>query len=124
MFVVQDLLQEQAKLHVYDPEVTHEEMWQEMKYTCNVTHDNTPMLDESVTNSASPYEACDGAHAICILTEWDELKSLEYEKIFEHMAKPAFLCDGRNILDHAALRGWDWVRGAIWKPDPLHFTDL
>ena len=118
MFVVRDLLQEQAKLHVYDPEVTREEMWQEMKYTCNVTHDNTPMLDESVTTSASPYDACDGAHAICILTEWDEFKTLEYEKIFERMAKPAFLFDGRNILDHAALREIGFEVHAIGKPDP------
>lgn len=46
------------------------------------------------------YDACKGSHGLCILTEWDEFKNLDYAKIHEGMVKPAFVFDGRNILDH------------------------
>jgi UDPglucose 6-dehydrogenase len=121
MFVVRDLLQEQAKLHVYDPQVTREDMWQEMDYTCGVNHSNTPGLDESVITSTDVYDACEGAHAICILTEWDEFKTLDYKKIYDSMAKPAFLFDGRLLLDHKALREIGFEVHAIGKPDPEKF---
>jgi UDPglucose 6-dehydrogenase len=124
MFVLRDLIQEQAKIHVFDPQVRREEMWLEMDYTCHVNHKNTPMLDESVTTATDPYEACDGAHALCILTEWDEFKTYDYERIYKSMAKPAFLFDGRNLMDHDALRKIGFEVHAIGKPDPTHFTDL
>ena len=124
MFVVRDLLQDGAKIHIYDPEVSREDMWTEMNYTCGINHDNTPTLDESIITSTDPYEACDGSHAICILTEWDEFKTLDYTKIYEKMSKPAFLFDGRNILDHEGLRKIGFEVHAIGKPDPLAFTDL
>jgi UDPglucose 6-dehydrogenase len=50
-----------------------------------------------------PYAAAVGAHALAILTEWDSYKTLDYQRIFDVMQKPAFLFDGRNILDHATL---------------------
>lgn len=53
---------------------------------------------------SDPYEAADGAHALCVLTEWDEFKRLDFGRIYERMLKPAFVFDGRNLLDHAALR--------------------
>eukprot|EP00545_Synedropsis_sp_CCMP1620_P005124 CAMPEP_0119013152 /NCGR_PEP_ID=MMETSP1176-20130426/8022_1 /TAXON_ID=265551 /ORGANISM="Synedropsis recta cf, Strain CCMP1620" /LENGTH=454 /DNA_ID=CAMNT_0006966209 /DNA_START=126 /DNA_END=1490 /DNA_ORIENTATION=+ len=124
MFVVRDLLQEQAKLFVYDPEVTRDDMWTEMNYTCGINHENTPTLDAAVTTATDPYEAMDGAHAICILTEWDEFKDYDYTKVYEKMCKPAFIFDGRNILDHAKLREIGFEVHAIGKPDPLAFTDL
>ena len=53
-------------------------------------------------------EAARDAHAICVLTEWDEFKAYDYQAIYDSMVKPAFIFDGRNILDHAKLR---WVAG-------------
>lgn len=122
MFVVRDLLQEAAKIHIYDPEVSREEMWKEMDYTCGVNHENTPRLDESVITSEDAYKACEGAHAVCILTEWDEFKTLDYKKIYESMSKPAFLFDGRLIMDHKALRDIGFEVHAIGKPDPKKFS--
>jgi len=124
MFVVRDLLQEQAKIHVFDPQVNREDMWIEMDYTCGVNHENTPGLDESIITSTDPYEACDGAHALCILTEWDEFKDYDYERIYKSMAKPAFIFDGRNLVDHAKLREIGFEVHAIGHPDPMTFTDL
>ena len=53
----------------------------------------------------SAYEAAENAHAIVICTEWDEFKDdqLDYNKIYEKMEKPAFIFDGRKILNHEAL---------------------
>jgi UDPglucose 6-dehydrogenase len=50
-----------------------------------------------------PYAAAAGSHAIAVLTEWDVFRTLDYRRIFEGMVKPAFLFDGRNVLDHQAL---------------------
>ena len=46
----------------------------------------------------TPYEACNQAHAMAILTEWDEFKTLDFKKIHSGMLKPAFVFDGRAIL--------------------------
>lgn len=124
MFVVRDLLNEQANIHVYDPQVKREDMFSEMDYTCGVNSKNTPELESSITTSPDAYSACEGSHAIAVLTEWDEFKTLDFKKIYESMAKPAFVFDGRNILDHDALREIGFEVYAIGKPDPLQFDDL
>jgi UDPglucose 6-dehydrogenase len=124
MFVLRDLLQEQAKVHIYDPQVKREDMWIEMEYTCGVSRANTPSLESSVVTATDPYEACDGAHALLVLTEWDEFKGYDYERIYKSMAKPAFVFDGRNLLDSDKLRAIGFEVHAIGKPDPNFFTDL
>ncbi len=45
-----------------------------------------------------------GSHAVAVLTEWDEFTTLDFESIYANMLKPAFLFDGRNILDHGRLK--------------------
>ena len=65
-------------------------------------------------------QACQDAHALCVLTEWDEFKTLDYERIYASMTKPAFVFDGRNILDHTRLRSLGFVVYALGKPlDPF-----
>lgn len=124
MFVLRDLLEEKAKVHVFDPQVSREDMFTELDYTCGVNASNTPNLESSVTTESDPYTAANGAHAIAVLTEWDEFKTYDYKKIFDSMAKPAFIFDGRNILDHAALREIGYEVYGIGKPDPKSFNDL
>eukprot|EP00980_Cylindrotheca_fusiformis_P014794 scaffold4026_cov117-Cylindrotheca_fusiformis.AAC.29 len=124
MFVVRDLLQEGAKLHIYDPKVKREDMWSEMDYTCGVNHKNTPRLDEMVITEEDVYKTCEGAHGLCILTEWDEFKTLDYKKIYDAMAKPAFLFDGRLLCDHKALREIGFEVHVIGKPDPNKFIGV
>ena len=50
-----------------------------------------------------PYKAAEGAHALAILTDWASYKELDFQRIYDHMQKPAFLFDGRNMFDHEAL---------------------
>ncbi len=49
------------------------------------------------------YNAASGAHALVICTEWDEFRQLSYRRIYSSMEKPAFVFDGRKILDHPDL---------------------
>ena len=106
--VCRDLLAEHAKVCIYDPKVPADEI---MTDTLGKGVEN-PRL--SVAKDA--YEACAGAHAIAIVTEWDEFKTLDYAKIFAGMPKPAFLFDGRNIVDLAALRKIGFSAAGIGKP--------
>jgi UDPglucose 6-dehydrogenase len=47
------------------------------------------------------------AHAIAVLTEWDEFKNYDWEKIYDDMNKPAFIFDGRNLLDKEKInKNW------------------
>jgi UDPglucose 6-dehydrogenase len=124
MFVVRDLVLEQAKIHVYDPQVKRDDMWSEMVYTCNMSEATHPGLEAAVTTASDAYAACDGAHALAVLTEWEEFKELDYARIYKSMAKPAFVFDGRNILDHDGLRKIGFEVHAIGKPDPTKFSDL
>ena len=70
---------------------------------------------------ADPYAAARGAHALAVLTEWDTYRTLDYRTMFETMEKPAFLFDGRNILDHEALHAIGFNVFPIGKPALKHF---
>ena len=60
-------------------------------------------LAGKITYEADPYKAAEGAHALAVATDWAEYKTLDYKRIYDSMAKPAFIFDGRNCLDHKAL---------------------
>jgi len=91
-------------------------MLEEFHYTLNINHKTNPDLDSLVITSPSVLESVTGAHAIAVLTEWDEFVTLDYEEIFIVMSKPAFIFDGRNILPHAKLRQIGFEVYAIGKP--------
>ncbi len=68
-----------------------------------------------------PYAAADGCHAIAVMTEWADFKTLDYGKIYASMQKPAFIFDGRNILDHDALYEIGFNVFPIGKPKKVHY---
>jgi UDPglucose 6-dehydrogenase len=105
--VCRDLLAEGAKVVVYDPQVGEEQIRSEVLGTG--TNPNLVIVNTSM-------EACEGAHAVAVLTEWDEFKDLDFKKIHDGMLKPAFLFDGRNILPHAKLKEIGFRVFAIGKP--------
>jgi UDPglucose 6-dehydrogenase len=93
--VCRDLLAEQARVVVYDPKVPADEIRSDI-----LGHGKE---DSRLTIATNAYEAAEGAHALAIVTEWDEFKKLDYAKIYRSMNQPASVFDGRNILDLAAL---------------------
>jgi len=116
VYVMKDLLEERAALSVYDPQVKRDVMWEEFAYTVNVSPATLPGVDAMVTTAGSALEAATGAHAIAVMTEWDEFATLDYEAVYQVMSKPAFIFDGRNILPHRKLREIGFEVYAIGKP--------
>jgi len=101
IYVCEMLLNDGAKLSIYDPKVEPEQVIADLT---NVYATDTPdKVIQSVSFHNDPYEAAKDAHALIVCTEWEEFKTLDYQKIYEKMLKPAFIFDGRNYLDHALL---------------------
>ncbi|MEX2381202.1 MAG: UDP-glucose 6-dehydrogenase [Opitutales bacterium] len=98
--ISRELLEEQAQIAVYDPQVEKHQIFSAL-HQREVLSDGSP--NSSVLAMEDPYEAAKDAHAIAVLTEWDEFRDLDYERIYRSMKKPAFIFDGRNILDLAKL---------------------
>ncbi|WP_297869168.1 UDP-glucose 6-dehydrogenase [uncultured Flavobacterium sp.] len=96
IYVADDLLNEQASIHVYDPKVDAVQIQSDLNYL--ETRSEAANL-QGVHVYDNPYDACKDAHAIAVLTEWDEFKEYDWQKIYDAMLKPAFVFDGRNILD-------------------------
>jgi UDPglucose 6-dehydrogenase len=121
--VCRDLLEERARLVIYDPRVTEEEIRSELRliFTDNLgvlSDKHERLINNNVRVAKNSYEAAAGAHAIAVLTEWDEFKSINFERVLSNMHRPAFLFDGRNILDRAGLRRLGFEIHAIGKPTP------
>lgn len=104
--ICRDLLAERARVAVYDPKVPAEEIRRVVLGGAE---------DPRLTVAESAYAAAEGAHAVAIVTEWDEFRTLDYDRIFTAMTKPAFVFDGRNILDLPALRKLGFRTYAIGK---------
>lgn len=96
IYVADYLLDEQATITVYDPKVTAEQIYADLDYLGTRSPEENRRLVK-VVNTAE--EACNQAHAIAVLTEWDAFKTLDWQAIYENMYKPAFVFDGRNLLD-------------------------
>lgn len=107
--ICRDLLSEHANLCVYDPKVTADVIQRDVING----GPETPLL----TVAKSAYEATAGAHAVVLLTDWDEFKSLDYSKVYDGMPKPAFLFDGRNMVDLTMLRKIGFCASGIGKPE-------
>merc|ERR1712207_124141 len=103
------LLQDGAIVTVYDPKVKKADAMAEFK--CH----GMDVDEKRLIFSKSPEEAVDGAHALVVLTEWEEFKVYPHHEFYAKMMKPAFLFDGRSILDHSMLEGIGFEVHAIGK---------
>lgn len=146
--VVKNLIEEQARVSIYDPQVTKAQIWEELHMAGCLD------FEDYVTVCTNPYDAAEDAHAVVILTEWDEFSNkqkseatnqpqsaestdaedsavevaskagktarqaiinnsrsasapaaerLNYSRVFGLMQKPAFVFDGRRVVDVAKL---------------------
>ena len=91
IYICKRLLEERACLSITDP------------HAISNAKKDLAGIDEGVEFIENPYEAARGAHGLALITEWSEYRSLDYQKIFDSMAKPSFIFDGRNHLDHQRL---------------------
>jgi UDPglucose 6-dehydrogenase len=107
--VTRGLLEEHAEVVVTDPQALG-----------NARHDLKDVLDR-VTFEPDPYKAAAGAHALAVVTEWKQYAELDYARILTGMRQPAFVFDGRNILDHRKLHGLGFNVFATGKAPLKHY---
>jgi UDPglucose 6-dehydrogenase len=96
IYVADHLLSEQANIAVYDPKVNSKKVQADLNYLNTRSEEEN---NELVKSYSDPYEVSKDAHAVAIMTEWDEFKTYDWKKIYDQMKKPAFIFDGRNILN-------------------------
>ena len=108
IYLCRSFLNENAHLSIHDPKVDPEQIRADLGLSPTA---------ETVEITEDPYTAAIGADAVVILTEWDAFRSdqLDYERVYRHMRKPAFLFDGRNIVDLAQLRALGFEAFGIGK---------
>ncbi|MBU0941557.1 MAG: nucleotide sugar dehydrogenase [Bacteroidetes bacterium] len=110
IYVADDLINENAHIAVYDPKVSRKKVLADLD---GLQTRNAAANESSIQSFAAPYEACKDAYAIAVLTEWDEFTDYDWQSIYDSMQKPAFIFDGRNVLDGPALRAIGFVYQAI-----------
>ncbi|MBF4517644.1 UDP-glucose 6-dehydrogenase [Flavobacterium sp. ANB] len=110
IYVADDLINEKANISVYDPKVSRNKILSDLDYleTRSAEENNN-----SILTFDNAYESCKGSHAIAILTEWDEFTTYDWQKIYDAMHKPAFLFDGRNILNAKELESIGFIYKGI-----------
>ncbi|GET33770.1 UDP-glucose 6-dehydrogenase [Prolixibacter bellariivorans] len=124
IYVADELLQDHAEIHVYDPKVPAVRIYADLEYlqahrrpqfviatpTIRGMQSDAPAtlssqeIRQLVHVHKTPYAATEKAHAIAVLTEWNEFRTYDWQKIYDAMRKPAFVFDGRNILDREELK--------------------
>ena len=109
IYVARDLLEEQAHVVVTDPKALENARKDLAGYA-----ENLEFVED-------PYEAARGAHAVAIMTEWDVYRSLDWERIYRSMEKPAFLFDGRDIVDYKHVYDLGFNVYPLGSPAMKHF---
>jgi UDPglucose 6-dehydrogenase len=120
IYVCRDLLRENAILNIYDPKVSDEQIRNDLRELMangsgELSQLDRRLIDENIHVVESMQAAASGSHAVAVLTEWDEFKNADFERIYSQMQKPAFVFDGRNILDHKKLQEIGFEVHAIGK---------
>lgn len=128
IYICRDLLRERARLTIHDPRVPAEQIRSELIYACTdsqgqISDIDREMIEKNVEVVEDCYQASSGAHAVAVLTEWDEFKDLDFQKIHESMLRPAFLFDGRNLLDHEKMEAVGFEVHAIGKSSQRRRSD-
>lgn len=111
--IAEHLLEERAHVVITDP--------QALNNAQTDLRDHCTRSDSAITFLDEPYDAAKGCDAIAIMTEWDLYRTLDYKRIYNDMNKPAFLFDGRNILDHQRCFDLGFNVYPIGKPPFVHF---
>jgi UDPglucose 6-dehydrogenase len=106
IYVCRDLIMEGANVAIYDPQVGPKQIYADLEYHGM----EREMIEKHITFCDSCEEAAAEAHGVAVLTEWEEFKTVDFEGIYQNMFKPAFMFDGRNIIDASIVRevGFDF----------------
>ncbi|KAL5520701.1 hypothetical protein ACEPAF_2703 [Sanghuangporus sanghuang] len=100
--LIRDFLSERAQVRIYDPKVEHSQIWQDLQEA--EPHLSLAEIQKQVTICPSAFDACSDAEAVVVATEWKEFRDIDWKAIYDNMEKPAFVFDGRLLLDADKLR--------------------
>lgn len=106
------LLEEQAVLHIYDPKVSKEKIATDLEFITGISFED---LGTNVVIHNDTETIFNQAHAIAVLTEWNEFTTYNYEEIKYNMYQPAFIFDGRNVLQAEKLKSLGFLYHAVGK---------
>ena len=112
IYVADLLLDEMANISVYDPKVSEVQIYSDLNFLGTRSIEEN---EEYLKVINDPYNACKNSHAIAILTEWDEFINYDWQRIYDIMNKPAFIFDGRNILDKNKMQKIGFIFKGIGK---------
>ena len=104
IYVADYLIENGAQICVYDPKVTEHQMLTDLD---NLNSRSSDVNRRKLKYFADPYAACNKSHAVAVITEWDEFKLYDWNKIYHSVIKPAKLFDGRNLLDLSEMQKSD-----------------
>ena len=139
--MIKDFQSEKALVNIYDPQVAPDQIWLELAEASPLVPLDTSAfkfyfvhlfvlttlfapVKKQVTICSSAIEACKNAEAVVIATEWKEFKEIEWEKVYEGMKKPAFVFDGRLLLDSEKLTKIGFKVCAILFYLPFYCSDF
>jgi UDPglucose 6-dehydrogenase len=93
IYVADNLINNDIRIDVYDPKVNEEQVDFDLS-NLNSNYDKSliKFIKDPVSNISN-------YNLIAIMTEWDEFKNYDWQYIYSKIKKPAFIFDGRNILD-------------------------
>ncbi|EAU84108.2 UDP-glucose dehydrogenase [Coprinopsis cinerea okayama7 len=112
--LIRDFQSEKAYVSVFDPQVEEEQIWQDLQEASPLVP--LEQIKKQVTVHKSAMEACKGAEAVVIATEWKEFLQIDWEEVYQTMNKPAFVFDGRLLLDADKLRKIGFKVTTIGRP--------
>ena len=118
IYVADQLLSEGAEIVVYDPKVSLKRMHLDLQTLWEYRGQSENEIKSKLANlriSDKAEGACTKAHALAVITEWDEFKTQDFTKIYNQMEKPAFVFDGRKILNHNQLQSIGFTAYEIGK---------
>ena len=106
IYVADHLIEDGANIHVYDPKVSESKIKADLLYLWELKGISESRISQKLAHifvHKNYNEALNNSHAIAVLTEWDEFTTYDWNTIYQNMFKPAFVFDGRNILDSNIL---------------------
>ncbi|OAX43752.1 nucleotide sugar dehydrogenase [Rhizopogon vinicolor AM-OR11-026] len=115
--LIRDFQEERALVNIYDPQVEHSQIWSDLSEASPSMPLETIQRQVSICSSA--LEACRNAEAVVIATEWAEFKTIDWQSVYAGMNKPAFVFDGRLLVNAEELRAIGFKVAVIGRGERL-----
>ena len=101
--ICRDLIEEGAELVIHDPKVSQLQIENDLQVEpCSqINEKNTSPSKDKLGNwrFSKNLDIFENAHAVLVLTEWEEYKNIKWDKVMEKMVKPAWVFDSRSVVN-------------------------